>query len=106
MTTTYDIAERARARQFYYTPYRTGNLARSIGVVKTYFTESHYQMFDEVFDAKYGKILNEARVIKYATKLHGKTYTGSYVNKHYQWVNRYVAMEAYEIDSENGTIRG
>ena len=106
MTTTYDIAERARARQFYYTPYRTGNLARSVGVVKTYFTESHYQMFDEVRDAKYGKTLNEERVIQFTTEQNGKRFTRTVVNKHYKWVDRYVEMEAYEIDIENGTQRG
>ena len=105
MTTT-DIAETARARQFYYTPYRTGNLARSVGIVKTYFTESHYQMFDEVFDAKYGKILNESPTITYKTKLRGKEYTGTYVNKHYHWVEKYVAMESCEIDRELNTKRG
>lgn len=104
--TTYDLASQARMRQFYYTPYRTGNLARSVGLVVNYFSESHYKMFDEVLDAKYGVILNEAPIITYKTMLRGKEYSGSYTNKHYQWVDKYVGIEAYEIDAQLGTVGG
>ena len=102
--TTFEIANRARERQFWYTPYRTGNLARSVGNVTEYFTESHYVMFNDVREAVYGFALNEEPIIYWSRNVRGKTVGGHYVNKHYKWVDKYVGFEALAIDSELGTV--
>lgn len=101
-----NIAQTARIRQFYITPYRSGNLAFSVGDLSGTFNEVSYQMFNRNTKAEYGKILNEAQVITYKTKLQGREVIGSYQNKHFGWANRYVENEANQIDVELGTIRG
>lgn len=101
-----EIGRNARYRQFWHTPYRSGNLANSVGDLSGFFNEVSYVAFNSNSVAEYGKILNEAPVIKYKTTLNGKTYEGSYTNKHYRWFDNYVEKEADMIDLENGTQRG
>jgi hypothetical protein len=83
---------------FWYMPYRSGNLARSIGdlgkMPAGIFGEGiGFEMFNKNQAAPYGAILNEAPVIRYSiTNVKtGKTYKGEYVNRHYKWVDN--AME-------------
>lgn len=103
MTTT-DIAWRARQRQFWQTPYRTGNLAQSVGEIVTYFNESHYKIFNAIRDAEYGEALNEQPIMKMTITENGRTRTITYRNKHFKWIDRYVGNEAVEIDIDLGTV--
>ena len=105
MTTT-DIAWGARQRQFWSTPYDKGNLAQSIGDLSGFGSEISYQAFNKNTRAEYGAILNDQVEITYKITLRGKTYTGTYVNKHYKWFDNFVSEMADLIDLENGTIRG
>lgn len=101
-----EIGMNARYRQLWYTPYRSGNLARSVGDLSGFGNQVSYVPFNRNTVAIYGKILNEEPVIRYKTTLNGKTYEGSYPNKHYKWFDNYVEKEADMIDLENGTQRG
>lgn len=101
-----DIALRSHQRQFYYTPYRTGNLAQSIGDVRGIENVREYQMFNDLTRAEYGKILNESPTITRSKRANGVVQSFTYINKHYKWVDKYVDKEADEIDLELGTVRG
>lgn len=78
----------------WYTPYKTGNLARSVGDVGTMSSAigeaAGFQIFNANQSAPYGGILNDFPVINYTVtnSRTGQTYTGSYPNKHYQWIDK------------------
>lgn len=85
---------------FWYTPYRTGNLAYSIGDIGVQPGGNiGFQIFNKNSRAEYGAVLNEAPVIKYRLKnpRTGAVHTGQYTNKHYMWVDR--AMDAIAVDT-------
>ena len=91
---------------FFSTPYKTGNLARNgIGDLRTTGPDSvGFSLFDQPTGSvgkgtEYGRILNEAPVINYrvTNPYTKKVYTGSYVNKHYRWVDKFAEQWANEI---------
>lgn len=95
-----DMAAFVHYSLFWYTPYRTGNLAYSIGDIGLQPDGNiGFQMFDKNSRAPYGAILNEAAVIKYNLKnpRTGTVYSGQYKNKHYRWADK--AMDAIAIDT-------
>jgi len=71
------------------TPYDTGNLLMSRGDVGAMGGGVGYYMFDNNQVAHYGAILNELPTINYkiTNQKTGRVYTGTYVNKHYMWVD-------------------
>jgi hypothetical protein len=83
------IAISVHQQLFWYTPYRTGNLARSIGDVWNLDNGCGFYIFNKNQRAAYGEILNEAPVIRYriTNNKTKKVYSGSYVNKHYKWID-------------------
>jgi len=90
MMTLNEVAMIAREMQFWWTPYRYGTLARSVGDVgEIDLNGVGYIMFNVNNMAPYGAILNEVPVIHYrlVNKYTGKVYEGSYVNKHLHWVD-------------------
>lgn len=101
-----EIAYIARQRQFYSTPYRTGNLAYSVGDLSGYDDLVEYVAFNANSRAEYGAMLNELKEITYKTKVDGKISTGTYPNTHYMWYDNFVSEEADLIDLENNCIRG
>lgn len=100
------IAQRARIRQFWHTPYDTGNLAQSIGDLSGITRSRYYIPFNANRRAEYGAILNESPTIRYRVRQGGQTTFITRINKHYQWFDKFVEMEADLIDLENGTVRG
>jgi len=84
-----NIAINAHQTFFWVTPYKSGNLARSVGDVGSIGGGVGFYMFDRNQSAPYGALLNEKPVIdwKITNKYTGKVYEGSYVNKHYMWVD-------------------
>lgn len=84
------IAYMARQQLFWNTPYRTGNLAMSVGDIGSRGAGSAgFQIFNANQRAPYGEILNEAAVINWRRVTRdGRTVTGSYQNKHYRWIDR------------------
>lgn len=99
MITLNELAWLAWLRLLYNTPYDTGNLARNgIGSVETMGPNAAgFELFQK--GAPYGAILNELPVINYrvTNPYTGITYTGSYVNKHYRWVDKSAEIFANEI---------
>lgn len=106
MVNLWTLAFEARQKQLYFTPYRTGFLARSVGEIFNLGSECSYKIFSGMYNADYGKILNEAPIIHYKTRLRGQEYSGSYINTHYQWVDKFFGICAFDIDTDLGTIRG
>ena len=102
-----ELAMICHYRMFWRTPYRTGNLAASVGDVSGVVdhgvagaTETvGFKPFNANQRASYGKILNEAQTINYRAKnVHtGKIYIGSYVNRHYRWLDNFAAEFANDI---------
>lgn len=92
-----EIAIFAHRHIFYDTPYRTGALARGISDVGALATGTGFHLLTQ--HTQYGATLNEYPVIQYTAtnKRSGKTYSVSYVNKHYGWVNRAAENIANDI---------
>lgn len=100
-----DLAMIMYQRIFWNTPYDTGNLAfNGISDVGMIDNGVGFRLFEQPRGARgkgteYGKILNEARTIRgesVNTKT-GKVSRWSYVNKHYQWVDKFAEEWANEI---------
>ena len=100
-----DIAERARYTQFWSTPYRTGNLARSIGEINEQGRETGYRPFNASGEANYGWLLNETPRLRYKTVLNDRVFYGEYQNRHYLWFDKFVDNFSDEIDIELGAIK-
>ncbi len=92
--TVNEVAMLVHTMMFWYTPYRTGNLARSVGDVFGIGNKAGFQIFNATQRASYGEILNEVPVINYRVQnpYTGVEYTGSYANTHYRWIDN--GMEA------------
>lgn len=99
MITLNELGAIMHYRIFWNTPYRTGNLARNgIGDLGTQGLNAvGFELFQK--GAEYGAILNEVPVISYkvTNPYTGVTYTGSYTNKHYGWVDKFAETFANEI---------
>jgi hypothetical protein len=94
------LAQIARDRIFWNTPYRTGNLARNgIADLTTFGANSAGFVLFPNAQTQYGAILNECPTIKYSiTNRHtGRTSSGEYVNKHYKWVDNFADTWANEL---------
>lgn len=83
-----EVAVSAHRQMFWYTPYRTGALARGASSVVAIGGGAGFSLLTQ--HTQYGAILNEAAVINYriTNQKTGRVYTGQYNNKHYGWVNR------------------
>lgn len=92
-----EVAVFAHRRIFYETPYRTGALARGISDVGAINNGSGFNLLTQ--HTQYGAVLNEVPIIHYkiANPKTGRTYEGSYANKHYQWVARAAEQVANDI---------
>lgn len=89
---------------FFATPYRTGNLAIN-GKGELYNPTENSIAFDLFFKGtEYGNILNDAQIIHYKAVLNGRTYTGSYVNKHYKWLDNFMDKEAAILGDQIGAV--
>lgn len=99
MMTLNELAMLAHNHIFYYTPYRTGNLTRSIGDVFGFGNQAGFKIFNATQRAGYGAILNEAPVISYRVRnpYTGAEYTGAYNNIHYKWIDRWAETFANEL---------
>ena len=89
-----EIAVFAHKALFWYTPYDTGNLARSIGTVGGEINRAYFEPFNSSKHsgnrAGYGAILNEAPQITVRRRClqTGALYNSSYANKHYKWLDK------------------
>ncbi len=95
-----NIAQHTRTFHFWLTPYRTGNLAASIGDLGQMGDGVGFIPFNANQRASYGEILNDAQIIRYSltnTKT-GKSYIGVYTNKHYQWEDKAAEQIAEQIE--------
>lgn len=74
---------------FWHTPYRTGNLARSVGDVGYRGAgEAGFTPFS-MTAAPYGKLLNDYPVINGRRVLqNGTVREWSYANQHYDWISK------------------
>lgn len=92
-----EIAVFAHRLIFYETPYRTGALARGISDVGAIPNGAGFKLLTQ--HTQYGAVLNEAPVLTYRleNKKTGKVYAGSYVNKHYKWIDRAAEQIANDI---------
>lgn len=92
-----EIAIFAHQRIFWDTPYRTGALARGISDVGAIPNGAGFSLLTQ--HTQYGATLNEYPVLSYklTNKHTGKVYEGSYVNKHYKWVDRAAENIANDI---------
>lgn len=101
----FTIAEAGRYTQFWNTPYRTGNLARSIGDVEAQGDRQvGYRPFNASGEANYGWFLNETPTIRYKTNLNGRIFTGEYKNRHYLWFDNFVDTYANTVALNTGAI--
>ena len=98
----------AHRTNVWYYPYRSGNLAASIGDVGDMYGGVGYRMFNANQRAPYGQLLNEEQEItrKYTNLKTGKSYERTYVNRHYGWIERMTDATADNIDLAFGTRRG
>lgn len=94
-----DVAMLCHRSIFWVTPYRTGNLARNgIGDLRSFGQNSvGFYLFG--VGTEYGVILNEQQVIHYRIQNQhtGQTYSGSYNNRHYKWVDRFADQFANDL---------
>lgn len=95
-STLNNLASICHYTMFWYTPYKTGNLARNgISDVQTLYDGNWgYAVGFKLFERPgvwYGKLLNEQPIINYRiqNQVTGRVYSGSYINKHYRWVDNY-----------------
>ncbi len=96
--TVLNIARKAYDMVFWYTPYRTGNLARNgISDFKIMSGGYGWTMFGK--GAEYGAILNESATISYkiTNPVNGSIQTGKYQNRHYKWLDKFADLYASEI---------
>lgn len=92
-----EVAEVARRRILHETPYRTGKLAEGISDIGKVANGAGFDLLTP--QTQYGATLNEYPIIHYkiANPKTGRTYEGSYANKHYQWVARAAEQVANDI---------
>ena len=98
------LASTARYSMFWITPYKTGNLALNGYSDVTTLLDSNwgYAVGFRLFERKgveYGAILNELPVINYrlTNQRTGRVYEGSYVNRHYKWVDTFFDVFSFQI---------
>lgn len=96
-----NIAMIARQHLFWHTPYRTGNLAMSVGDVTSFGTDNAgFIIFNANQRATYGKELNEKETIaRYFKQKNGVIKVTKYKNKHYRWIDRWAEAFADELQS-------
>ena len=92
-----EIAVFAHRRIHNATPYRTGKLSRGISDVGDVPNGVGFSLLTPT--TQYGATLNEYPIIQYTVtnKHSNKTYSVSYTNKHYKWIDRAAEQIANDI---------